>query len=205
MRRLLHALSVLLLFGPAGAESARAGDGGAARLRPLISLRHPGVDWLETEKLAEWMGVGEGEGEGKREGEGRGREAREGRRADATRDEPAPLVVLDAREPDEYEVSHLLGAHRVDPDAGDVKGELPDGTPQDARIVVYCSVGYRSAAVARRLEKAGYEHVFNLEGGIFQWANEGRPVYRDGEPVERVHPYDATWGRLLDARLHSPD
>ena len=38
----------------------------------------------------------------------------------------------------------------------------------------------------------------NMEGSIFKWANEGRPVYRDGERVEKVHPYNETWGRLLD-------
>ena len=32
---------------------------------------------------------------------------------------------------------------------------------------------------------------------IFEWANEGRPVVRDGREVEAVHPYDAVWGRLL--------
>jgi hypothetical protein len=45
--------------------------------------------------------------------------------------------------------------------------------------------------------------VFNLEGSLFQWANEGRPVYRDDVPVQAIHPYDARWGRLLDRRFHS--
>ena len=52
-------------------------------------------------------------------------------------------------------------------------------------------------------EAAGFEHVYNLEGGIFQWANEGRALYRAGEPAEKVHPYNRTWGRLLDAHRHS--
>ncbi len=43
----------------------------------------------------------------------------------------------------------------------------------------------------------------NLKGSIFQWANEGRPVVRDGEPVREVHPYDAVWGRLLDRDLRA--
>ena len=50
---------------------------------------------------------------------------------------------------------------------------------------------------AARLREAGFAHVENLRGSIFEWANEGRPVVRDGREVEAVHPYDAVWGRLL--------
>jgi hypothetical protein len=48
------------------------------------------------------------------------------------------------------------------------------------------------------LKRAGYTHVLNMEGSIFKSANEGRQVYRDGRPVEKVHPCNETWGRLLD-------
>jgi 3-mercaptopyruvate sulfurtransferase SseA len=69
---------------------------------------------------------------------------------------------------------------------------------------VYCSVGIRSARVADRLRHAGIGAVYNLDGSIFRWASEGRPVVRDGEPVRAVHPYNAVWGRLLPRDLH-PD
>jgi rhodanese-related sulfurtransferase len=164
--------AALLIVTALSAGASRAGEGGAAGLRGWISLRFPGVEWVTTERLAEWM-------------------------------EAAPEarpVLLDARTQREFDVSRLRGARRVDPD-GDVS-ELGD-LPRDATVVVYCSVGYRSAALARRLSAAGFEHVYNLGGGIFQWANEGRPVYRDGERVQKVHPYDGLWGRLLDATLRS--
>jgi rhodanese-related sulfurtransferase len=109
-------------------------------------------------------------------------------------------VLLDARQPSEYRVSHLRGARRIDPDHPDIEGL---SVPRDARVVVYCAVGWRSGDVASRLQEAGYRQVYNLEGGIFGWANRGRPVYRDGERVRRVHPYDETWGRLLDRELHA--
>ncbi len=111
-----------------------------------------------------------------------------------------PLVVLDARQAAEHRVSHLAGARRVDPDRPDV-GRL--AIPAGAPVVVYCSVGWRSASVADVLARAGHAHVFNLEGGIFAWANEGRAVVRDGRSVRAVHPYDATWGRLLRRDLHA--
>ena len=109
------------------------------------------------------------------------------------------MVLLDARGPDEYAVSHLPGARRVDPDADAAAlGSALADVDRRRPVVVYCSVGARSAAVARRLRKAGFERVENLRGSIFRWANEGRPVVRDGEVVGEVHPFDAVWGRLLD-------
>jgi 3-mercaptopyruvate sulfurtransferase SseA len=70
-------------------------------------------------------------------------------------------------------------------------------------IVVYCSVGYRSAGVVQALQTRGFSRVYSLEGSIFRWANEGRPVVRDGEQVFAVHPYDATRGRLLADTLRA--
>jgi rhodanese-related sulfurtransferase len=104
------------------------------------------------------------------------------------------IVLLDSRTEAEFAVSHLRGARRVDPDATDFASlELP---PR-ALVIVYCSVGWRSAAVADRLRQTG-ARTRNLAGGIFGWANEGRPVYRGRRRVEEVHPFDATWGRYLD-------
>ena len=110
-------------------------------------------------------------------------------------------VLLDARSPEEYSVSHLPGAKRVSPDADTVAGL--DTLSRDAPIVVYCSVGYRSARLTSRLQKQGFTNVANLKGSIFRWANEGRTVVRNGNPVRAVHPYDNTWGRLLNDDLHA--
>lgn len=114
--------------------------------------------------------------------------------------ERSPLV-LDVRQLEEYEVSHLRGAIHVEPGAAeplagmDIDRHMP--------IVTYCSVGYRSAQLAHRLEELGFTDVANLEGSIFEWANRGRPVVRDGVEVRQVHPYNRRWGRLLDAELHA--
>ena len=68
-------------------------------------------------------------------------------------------------------------------------------------MVVYCSVGYRSAELARKLTARGHANVANLEGSLFAWANEGRPVYAGTRLADRVHPYDAAWGSLLKPEL----
>jgi len=70
--------------------------------------------------------------------------------------------------------------------------------------VTYCSVGYRSAKMAQRLRNAGYTNVQNLEGSIFEWANEHRPLVRDGEPTKQVHPYSALRGHLLRDEVRAP-
>lgn len=105
---------------------------------------------------------------------------------------PAPLL-LDVRTQAEYDVSHLQNADHVEPDAP--ASAVPQ--PKDRPIVTYCSVGYRSGAFAEKLHAAGFSNVVNLEGSIFAWANEGRPVFRGGARVEKVHPYNRTWGLLL--------
>ena len=109
------------------------------------------------------------------------------------------LLLFDAREPEEYAVSHLQGAQPVP--SKDEGLKALQGIPADQRIVLYCSVGYRSSELAQFLMKKGYTEVYNLEGSIFAWANEGRPVYRGKERVKVVHPYDRTWGRLLKESL----
>ena len=112
-----------------------------------------------------------------------------------------PPVVLDVRTAEEYRVSHLRGAIRVDPD-----GDLPQlvrALDHDAPVVAYCSVGYRSSRLVERLKNEGFTHAKNLEGSIFEWANRGYPVERDGKPVLEVHPFDAQWGRLLDPALRA--
>jgi len=107
---------------------------------------------------------------------------------------PRPLLV-DARPEREFAVSHLRGAHRFI-SVGQIRKQLSDVTQP---VVVYCSVGYRSSAVAEKLQQAGLANVWNLDGSLFLWVNEGRPVYRGTERLSpaRVHPYNRKWAQLL--------
>jgi len=108
----------------------------------------------------------------------------------------APSLV-DARSAGEFSVSHLRDAANLTT-VSEVESLVSPSRP----VVVYCSVGYRSSALAQKLQKAGFANVYNLEGSIFKWANEGHPVFRGTREVEEVHAYNATWGKLLDQRLH---
>jgi rhodanese-related sulfurtransferase len=122
-------------------------------------------------------------------------------RSDPGRAQP---VVLDARTEEEFSVSHLQGALRIDPYRPSLRPLR--GFPKDTAIVVYSSVGYRGARVADFLGRQGYTQVYNLEGGQFRWANDGRPVFRQDRPIAEVHPYNPTWGLLLESkyRIEAP-
>ena len=89
------------------------------------------------------------------------------------------LILLDVREPDEWEAGHAPDAWfwplaRLD----QVRAELPLGTT----IVCVCRSGARSAKATELLCSWGLDAV-NLEGGMKAWAAAGRPVERDdGSP-----------------------
>ena len=109
------------------------------------------------------------------------------------------VVLLDARTAGEFAVSHLPGAHHVGSDAA-AASRLAASAP-GVTVVAYCSVGYRSAALVERLRGMGHANAVNLEGSIFRWAAQGRPVHRGADRVAQVHPYDDAWGALLPRPL----
>lgn len=107
------------------------------------------------------------------------------------------VLLLDAREVSEYQVSHLSGARQVGYDKFDIS-VLKD-VSKDRDIVVYCSVGYRSEKIAERLVEGGYTRVSNLYGGIFEWVNQGNEVVDMSEKkTDRVHAYSSSWGVWLN-------
>jgi rhodanese-related sulfurtransferase len=102
-------------------------------------------------------------------------------------------VLVDVRRKEEYLTSHLPGAHHLPT----VEAIQQAGISPDTGLVLYCSVGYRSARLAETLQAEGYRQVMNLEGSIFEWYNQGYPLVANQTPVRRVHPYDRVWGQLL--------
>lgn len=108
------------------------------------------------------------------------------------------VYILDARSPAEYNQSHLKGARFINYDTFNKK--KVEDIPKEAKVVVYCSVGWRSERIGENLQKLGYNNVFNLYGGIFEWYNEGYPVYNAQGKTETVHPYNADWGKWVKER-----
>lgn len=105
-------------------------------------------------------------------------------------------LILDAREKDEYEVSHIPGARYV----GYNFFKLKEISSEDKStpVVVYCSIGYRSEKIGEKLKKAGFEKVYNLYGSLFAWANAGYSLEdHSGKTTNRIHGYNEDWSRWI--------
>lgn len=83
------------------------------------------------------------------------------------------LLILDVREPQEWEISEIAGSLRIP--KGEVLDHLAD-LPQSRDIVVHCRTGIRSADVIRWLQERGYTRLYNMAGGINAWARQVDPT-----------------------------
>jgi molybdopterin/thiamine biosynthesis adenylyltransferase/rhodanese-related sulfurtransferase len=93
--------------------------------------------------------------------------------ASALDDRPG-TVVLDVREPDEYEQGALPGAVHLPRGhlESKIEGQVPD---RQTPIIVHCASGVRSAFAAKTLQELGYSDVASMAGGFNKWKDEGRP------------------------------
>ncbi len=105
--------------------------------------------------------------------------------ADTAKDnlEEEKVLVVDIREPYEFEKSHLPGAICIP--RGLLEGAADAGTKyrderlchaQEETILLYCQSGGRSALAALTLKQMGFATVYNLAGGVELWDAEGYPL-----------------------------
>lgn len=107
------------------------------------------------------------------------------------------VLLLDAREWNEYRVSHIENAKYVGYDHFQL--ETLKSIDKKQKLVVYCSVGYRSEKISEKLKQAGFADVSNLYGGIFEWVNQSNPVVDSkGKMTDNIHAYSKTWGVWLN-------
>ena len=89
--------------------------------------------------------------------------------------EGGDVVLIDTREPHEYQEAHLEGGKLVPP--GLLGDEIAAAAPdKSARTILYCRSGNRSYKAAEQLEALGYEDVASMAGGILAWQEQGLPV-----------------------------
>ena len=89
-------------------------------------------------------------------------------------------LVIDIRNQGEYAQGHIPNARHIP--LGDLerrKGELDK--MKALPIIVCCASGTRSKSAIDTLSKAGFEKLFNVRGGIFEWEKAGYPVSRKGK------------------------
>jgi rhodanese-related sulfurtransferase len=103
--------------------------------------------------------------------------------AKAELDQGQAGLLVDVREPAEWDKGHIPGAvfaprgmleWYADPTTPYAKPELT--TKRDARIIVQCATGGRSMLAAETLKKMGYTNVVNMVGGFNEWTKQGFPV-----------------------------
>lgn len=85
------------------------------------------------------------------------------------------VLLIDTREPHEYQEAHLEGGKLVPPGllGDEIEAAAPD---KSARTILYCRSGSRSALAAAQMEALGYTDVASMEGGILAWQEQGLPV-----------------------------
>ena len=87
-------------------------------------------------------------------------------------DQRTPLVLIDVREPHEYQICRIPGSKLMP--LGDVLKRMHELNSAE-EIVVHCRSGVRSARAVEWLMKAGFRRVHNLKGGVLAWAEQVDP------------------------------
>jgi len=85
------------------------------------------------------------------------------------------VVLIDTREPHEYQEAHLENGKLVPP--GVLGDEIAAAAPdKSARTILYCRSGNRSYKAAEQMQKLGYTNVASMAGGIVAWQEQGLPM-----------------------------
>lgn len=92
----------------------------------------------------------------------------------AMRERGEKAVYLDVRERNEWNLGRIPGAAFLP--RGHLESRIEEVAPRDARVVIYCARGNRSALAADTMRQMGYSNVSSMSGGFQQWAMEGREV-----------------------------
>lgn len=84
-------------------------------------------------------------------------------------DKGTPFTLIDVRETEEYNASHILNAQSIP--LGSLWAKQSE-IPREQLVVIYCSNGVRGKIAARELLKLGLTNIKHLEGGIAAWQNQ---------------------------------
>ena len=88
------------------------------------------------------------------------------------------FLLVDVREDNEWAKGHLPGAIHMGKGVieRDIEQRVPDA---NAKVILYCGGGFRSALVADNLQKMGYSNVESMDGGWKAWLEAGLPIAKD--------------------------
>jgi rhodanese-related sulfurtransferase len=88
------------------------------------------------------------------------------------------FLLVDVREDNEWADGHVPGAVHLSKGIieRDIEQRVPDA---NAKVILYCGGGFRSALVADNLQKMGYTNVESMDGGWKGWLAAGLPTVKD--------------------------
>ena len=144
------------------------------RAKDTVRNRYPAIPRIDAMQLKDWF------------------DRREG---------PRPFVI-DVRSQAEYDFSRLPGAKHMGISETPAKFGLGEKT--DVPLIIYDAIGADSSAVVDSLIKLGYKQVQAIEGGIFEWALQGKPMEGPAGPVTKVNPGTSPHAKLLKRSLRAP-
>jgi rhodanese-related sulfurtransferase len=88
------------------------------------------------------------------------------------------LVLVDVREDNEWAAGHVRGAIHLG--KGIIERDIAQQVPDpNAKVILYCGGGFRSALAADNLQKMGYTNVESMDGGWKAWVDAGNPTAKD--------------------------
>jgi rhodanese-related sulfurtransferase len=87
----------------------------------------------------------------------------------------AGVITLDVRTPGEFAEGHIEGARLIDFQSGNFENEIA-ALDKNATYAVYCRSGNRSGQAVKVMQDAGFTNLFNMDGGVIDWANAGLPL-----------------------------
>lgn len=88
----------------------------------------------------------------------------------AMRERDEAVTLIDVREPMEWNLGRVPGAIHIP--LGAVESKIEGAVSRDARVILYCARGNRSALAADTLQNMGYRNVSSMAGGWLAWAQE---------------------------------
>jgi phage shock protein E len=87
----------------------------------------------------------------------------------------AGIITLDVRTPGEFNEGHIEGAKLIDLQSGNFESEIAT-LDKSKTYAVYCRSGNRSGQAVKVMSDAGFTNLYNLNGGVIDWANAGLPL-----------------------------
>ena len=87
----------------------------------------------------------------------------------------AGVITLDVRTPGEFDQGHIEGSRLIDFQSGNFENEIA-ALDKGKTYAVYCRSGNRSGQAVKVMRDAGFKNVYNLNGGVIDWADAGLPL-----------------------------